>query len=175
MLEIKDNFLEEKDFVDLHYITLLWGKFPWYLNHGVSYKDDGMVQFTHLLYKDNKFQSSFTLGGLDIFKEKLNIKKIVRAKFNLLYRTEKIVEHLMHVDLEDAPKETKTAILYLNNNNGYTRFENGEKVTSVANRLVLFDADVSHGGTTNNCDQPYRAVFNLNYIPNFNKIRTPKS
>ena len=117
------------------------------------------------MYKDGKFQSSFTLGGLDIFKEKLKIKEIVRAKFNLLYRTEKIIEHLMHVDIEDAPKGTKTAILYLNNNNGYTRFKTGEKVGSVANRLVLFNADMPHGGTTNNCNQPYRAVFNLNYIP----------
>ena len=117
------------------------------------------------MYKDKKFQSSFTLGGLDIFKDKLNIKEIVRAKFNLLYRTEKIQEHGMHIDIEKPADKSKTAVLYLNTNNGYTKFESGEKITSVANRLVLFDATMPHAGTTNSCKQPYRAVLNLNYIP----------
>ena len=44
-------------------------------------------------------------------------------------------------------------------------FENGEEVSSVANRLVMFDATIPHAGTTNNCDTPYRAVLNLNFIP----------
>ena len=165
MLTIKDNFLDKKDFDDLTYIVLKWGQFPWYLNHGVSYEDDGKIQFTHLMYKEGKFQSSFTLGGLDIFKEQLNIKEIVRAKFNLLFKTEKIYEHLMHTDIQNPEPNTQTAILYLNTNNGYTKFENGEKVSSVANRLVVFDATIPHAGTTNNCDSPYRAVLNLNFIP----------
>lgn len=165
MLEIKENFLSKNDFDDLTYIVLKWGQFPWYLNHGVSFEDDGKIQFTHLMYKDGKFQSSFTLGGLDIFKELLNIKEIVRAKFNLLFRTEKVYEHLMHTDIKNPAPNTKTAILYLNTNNGYTKFANGEKVTSVANKLVMFDADIPHAGTTNNCETPYRAVFNLNFIP----------
>ena len=81
-----ENFLDKKDFNDLKDI-LTSPKFPWYLNHGVSYIDDGLIQFTHTIYKDNEFISSFTLGGLDIFKEKLQIVSLVRAKFNLLHRT----------------------------------------------------------------------------------------
>ena len=153
----------KKDFNDLKDI-LTSPKFPWYLNHGVSYIDDGLIQFTHTIYKDNEFISSFTLGGLDIFKEKLQIVSLVRAKFNLLHRTENIIQHLPHTDLPSPLDNLKTAILYLNTNNGYTQFESGEKISSVENRLIIFNAKEKHAGTTNSCKEPYRIVFNLNYF-----------
>ena len=55
-------------------------------------------------------------------------------------------------------------ILYLNTNNGYTKFEDGTKVISEENKLIIFDAGQKHSGTTNSCDAPYRLVFNLNYF-----------
>jgi len=159
-----DNFLEANDFKDLQNIVLS-PDFPWYLNHGVSYKgDDSGIMFTHLVYKDDVFNSSFTLGGLDIFKKQLNIVSLVRAKFNFLYRTEKIVEHHPHIDIPNPPSDLKTAILYLNTNNGYTQFKTGEKIESVENRLITFEGSLEHFGTTNSCDAPYRVVLNLNYF-----------
>ena len=62
------------------------------------------------------------------------------------------------------PNNLKTAILYLNTNNGYTKFESGEKITSVENKLIIFNAKEKHSGTTNSCEQPYRVVLNLNYF-----------
>ena len=158
-----DNFLAPDDFKDFKDIVLS-ANFPWYLNHGVTYSNDGEIMFTHTIYKNDTFKSSFTLGGLDIFKEKLNIVSLVRAKINLLPRTEKIVEHLPHVDITNAPQGIKTAILYVNSNNGYTKFKTGEKIGSVENRLITFDGKLQHFGTTNSCDAPYRVVFNLNYF-----------
>ena len=158
-----DNFLDKKDLDDLKEI-ILDPSFPWALNHGVSYADDGHIQFTHTVYKDNEFKSKFTLGGLDIFKEKLEIISLVRAKFNLLPRNEKIIEHQEHIDIPTPPDNLKTAILYLNTNNGYTKFENGDKVSSVENKLIIFNAKLKHSGTTNSCDAPYRVVLNLNYF-----------
>ena len=159
----RDNFLAESDLKDLKAVVLD-PSFPWALNHGVSYPDDGHIQFTHTIYRDDEFKSTFTLGGLDIFKEKLGIVSLVRAKFNLLPRHEKIIEHEPHVDIPDPPDNLKTAILYLNTNNGYTKFENGEVVPSVENKLIIFDAKHKHKGTTNSCEAPYRIVFNLNYF-----------
>tara|TARA_Y100001970_G_C14221637_1_gene853022 strand:- start:301 stop:789 length:489 start_codon:yes stop_codon:yes gene_type:complete len=158
-----DNFLDKKDFEDLKTV-LLDPTFPWALNHGVSYPYDGHIQFTHTIYNDNVFQSTWTLGGLDIFKEKLNIQSLVRAKVNLLPKNEKIIEHEAHIDIPDPKDGLMTAILYMNTNNGYTKFESGEKVDSVENRLVIFDAKTKHSGSTNSCDAPYRLVFNLNYF-----------
>ena len=57
----------------------------------------------------------------------------------------------------------KTSILYLNTNNGYTRFEDGTKVESVANRMVTFPNQMMHTGTTTT-DSEYRLVLNLNYV-----------
>lgn len=160
-MKIIDDFLKPEDLEDLKSIVL-GEEFPWYMNDGVTWPGDGHIQFTHQTFKNGKFNSSFTLGGLDIFKEKLAFTKILRAKFNLLQMTPKIVEHPFHTDLPNPGKNVKTAILYLNTNNGYTKFKNGEQVQSVENRLVLFNGDMEHAGTT--CtDKRYRAVFNLNF------------
>ena len=163
-MKIIDNFLDPADLQDFKNI-ILSANFPWYLNHGVSYaNDDSGVMFTHTIYKNDTFNSSFTLGGLDIFKEKLNIVSLVRSKINFLYRTAEIIEHHSHTDLHNPPNDLKTAILYLNTNNGYTKFKTGEKIDSIENRLITFDGKLEHYGTTNSCDAPYRVVFNLNYF-----------
>ena len=66
----------------------------------------------------------------------------------------------MHVDYNF---DGTTCIYYLNTNNGYTLFEDGSKIESVANRLVLFDANIKHAGTS--CtDALYRAVINFNFL-----------
>ena len=50
----------------------------------------------------------------------------------------------------------------MNSNNGYTYFEDGKKVKSVANRLLKFDNIKYHSGTT--CtDKNQRVVININY------------
>ena len=66
----------------------------------------------------------------------------------------------------DVSFDCRTAVYYINSNNGYTYFENGEKVESVANRLVAFPSQMKHGGTT--CtDTQTRVVINLNYLLNY--------
>ena len=51
----------------------------------------------------------------------------------------------------------------MNTNNGYTKFEDGTKVESVANRLVTFPASMMHTGTS--CtDKKIRIVINFNYM-----------
>ena len=71
----------------------------------------------------------------------------------------------MSPDLDEAPDNAKTSLLYINTNNGYTEFETGEKVSSVANRLVTFPNNLYHTGTTNTCDEPFRCVVNIDWIP----------
>lgn len=65
---------------------------------------------------------------------------------------------------QDFPIEgATTAIFYLNTNNGWTQFEDGTKVESVANRLVTFPATYNHVGFA--CtDKSVRIVLNINYI-----------
>ena len=86
-------------------------------------------------------------------------KKDIKA--NLLFKTPTIIEHGYHVDYRTRPHQT--AILYLNSNNGYTRFRGGKKITSEKNKLVKFDGSLWHTGSS--CtDQQHRIVINFNYI-----------
>ncbi len=78
-----------------------------------------------------------------------------------------LVENSFHYDVSDfIPEQAKnwiTSILYINTNNGYTRFETGEVVESVENRLVTFPANLKHTGTS--CtDEKVRVVVNFNYF-----------
>ena len=51
----------------------------------------------------------------------------------------------------------------MNTNNGYTLFENGTKIESVANRMITFPTNMKHTGTS--CtDENTRVVINFNYF-----------
>ena len=69
------------------------------------------------------------------------------------------------LDSKDTPEKLKywsTSIFYVNTNNGYTKFEDGTKVESVANRLLTFPANMKHTGTS--CtDEKTRVVINCNF------------
>ncbi len=96
---------------------------------------------------------------------KLNCRVLIKMKLNLNPRRSTIMEHGFHVD-NDLPK-AKTAVLYFNDNNGYTLFEKtGEKVYSKENRIVIFDNHLKHTGTT--CtDKKRRVVMNINFYEDF--------
>ena len=60
-------------------------------------------------------------------------------------------------------KQSTTSIFYMNTNNGYTKFEDGTKIESVANRLVSFPSNMKHKGSS--CtDEKIRVVINFNYF-----------
>ena len=99
--------------------------------------------------------------------KKLNLLALTRIKANLFTRTSTIVENEFHVDITDLSEETQKqwtiSIFYMNTNNGYSEFEDGTKVESVANRMVTFPANVKHTGTS--CtDEKTRVVINFNYF-----------
>ena len=92
-------------------------------------------------------------------KDYLKVKAFMRIKANLYPRTDTIVHHKDHVDL-NFPHNA--AILYLNTNNGLTVIGDTE-VESVANRILLFDPQVLHHSTT--CtDAQFRSNINFNYF-----------
>ena len=116
-------------------------------------------QFSHFIHVEDK-STMYYLVLLPILKI-LNIKDedIIRAKINNNLATENIIEHGFHIDTEI---KSKTIIYYFNTNNGYTLFENGNKVESISNRLIIFDSSMHHTGTT--CtNKSNRYVLNINY------------
>ena len=160
MIEIRDNFLTDDEFKVV--TEILNPKFvPWSFQPVVPDEESNVD-------KTDNFQFSYTILPETLYYpclvalfDKMDMEVHFRLKVNLNPKAPEIIEHGYHIDL--PLPQSKTAVFYLNTNNGYTAFETGEKVESVANRLVKFPCNTKHTGTS--CtDQRYRMVINLNYI-----------
>ena len=164
-MEVYDDFLPEHQFKNFDAQVLSNNYFPWYYNNGVVNANDGGHQFTHTVFSLHK---GGTLSALfPFFKpalEKLKVKNLVRIKLNLNPRTFFHRGAGWHVDYSpnDPFPHTKTAVFYLNTNNGWTSFKKGGRVKSKSNRIVIFDSSLKHQGVT--CtDNNRRVIVNFNY------------
>ena len=177
-MKIEDNFIDQEKF-DVLQTFMMSQKFPWHYTDGILYgvlDSDGNLIFSEEVDK-NKFQFVHEFYDADVpcsshwktlipILEIINATAMTRIKANLRTRTSKNEESFFHVDLQMSKEKLKqwtTSIFYVNTNNGYTKFEDGTKVESVANRLVSFPANMKHLGTS--CtDQKTRVVINFNYF-----------
>jgi hypothetical protein len=173
-MQIIDNFLDQDYFNELKELMIVSRTFPWYYNNGVVRDNEyDNYQFTHVFYANAEPLSSF-YKNIKPCAVKLNAISLIRIKANLIPQRDKIIEHGFHIDVAEAGdnslpgnlkhvKNIKTAILYMNTNNGYTLFEDGTKVNSIENRMVVFDCATKHTGTT--CtDEKLRVVVNFNFF-----------
>ena len=101
------------------------------------------------------------LNILQPILDKLEVKRLLKAKVNLTLRENVVRPFNFHVDVNNI--KGNTAIFYMNTNNGKTLFENNKEVNSIANRIVVFGNSLKHTGTTHT-DNKYRIVLNINYI-----------
>ena len=157
-MKVIDNFLDQDSFN--HFKNIITGQyFPWYFNNQKVLDDNHLDNYQFV----NTFKDGNTaMPLLDVFKEKLNVSNFLRAKLNCTTRTNKIFEFKSHRDLD---VNCLVSIFYVNSNNGYTKFENGEKIESIENRLITFDNSLKHNGTTSTNSQT-RIVLNLCYEKN---------
>jgi hypothetical protein len=164
--EVIDNFLDDVSFNVIKNV-MSSPSFPWYYNDAVITDElTGLNQYqlTHSFFIDHKVVSDY-FDLLNPLITKINPISLMRIKANLNPRTEERFVHGYHSDYLTAPKNQKTAVYYLNNNDGVTIFEDGTTIDSLENRLLVFDTPLLHTGTT--CtDVNRRMVINLNYITN---------
>lgn len=166
-IKVIDNFLSDQEFQSLVSAIVQSQYFPWYYSP-VAVSDYDIVpicsdlynfQLAHTVYYNNIPTSQY-YELLTSILPKLNIKSLIFAKFNFNTVTEKVIEHCYH---NDSKFDCTTAVYYLNTCDGYTKFENGDKVDSIANRIAIFPSSMKHTGTT--CtNQQGRYVLNLNYF-----------
>ena len=182
--KIIDNALNTNDF-DILNDFILGDKISWYFQQAVAYSSD-----TLKLYKDEEnlrlvdkpltegqknwnfywthtiFAKSMLMSSPDFWNAIqpilgiLKPKSLIRAKVNFYPRTDDIVYHKKHTDL---PFEHTGALFYLNTNDGLTVLEDGTKIESIENRILLFDASRPHHSTTTS-DQTRRMNINFNYL-----------
>ena len=166
-MEIIDNFLQDNNFNHIkNIITSQY--FPWCYAPTLKNVETGEInelehketqnQFVHLFYNFDVPVTEY-FQELKCFREKLEVKSLVRIKANLNPCVDKVLEHGYHIDLPDCT----TAVYYLNTCEGYTKFETGEVVESVENRIVIFDSNIKHTGTTTT-NPTGRFVINFNFF-----------
>jgi len=163
-MKVIDDFLPSYEFEKLQ--SFLMGEdFDWYYNDGVVFEGDGLYQFIHIFYRWEPSPTGLlwtptsSFGCIEPYLSSFNMKKIYRIKANLNPRSVSNLKAGYHID--NVPCST-TAILYMNTCNGWTEFKKGDKVKSVANRVVIFDSTLEHSGVS--CtNENRRVVINFNY------------
>ena len=164
-MKVYQNFLNAEEMASIK-MTMESAEFPWYASeilkpHQIATGVPNL-QFVHPFYNKYKIVSHY-FDMLVPLLNKLKIFSLLRIKANLTMRTSKFQEHGMHCDFVNKNAQIKTGILYVNSNNGYTKFENGEKINSVENKFIEFDSALKHTGSAST-EHDRRIVINLNYI-----------
>ena len=165
-MKIIDNFLPQEQF-NLAAKHLMSYGFPWMWNDSVTKNeciaDPSEFQFVHSFYEPLCGGTTDYPEWLEIIKpygDRLNPISLMRIKANLNIGTSEFITRELHTDFNVS---CKTAIAYINTNNGYTIFEDGTKVESVENRVVIFDSHKKHAGVP--CtDEKRRVVLNFNFL-----------
>ena len=164
-MKVIDNFLPNDVFANI-YKVIIEDNLNWaFVNHVAFENEEQKLWnyfYSHMAYDDDRPWSSL-YDMVFPFVEQVNkidlVRSIMRIKVNAYPHTPELKLHQKHTDFDFAHKG---AILYLNTCDGYTGCQ-GEKVYSVANRVLLHDPSIPHYSTTTTTDQR-RVIINLNYI-----------
>jgi len=164
-VRVIDGFLPEMMFNDIQ--ELLMGSwFQWYFAPSVNGNpnEETCFQFVHQFFGQYEILSDHYKRCCLPILDQLDAKAVMRIKANMQARDATNSEGGWHVDYEDSAP-SRTAILYINDNNGYTRFKDTDQIVySKANRLVDFPSHMEHTGATQT-DTKARVVMNINYLP----------
>ena len=175
MIMVEDNILTPEEFRKISDVLVTNSGFPWFFNDIIDYDSDSgdidKYQFVHNFY-NNDSPTSELYSIVEPILAIIAPTTIFRVKANLLTRTSKIVENRFHIDMGDLSEEQQkgwtTSVFYVNTNNGYTLFEDGTKVKSVANKMITFPSNMRHTGTS--CtDEQIRVVINFNFFHGHDK------
>ena len=159
--EVKDNFLE-KDYFEHLKKEVSGCNFPWLYQSNVANYGEAQADhfyFVHRLYEDHVPESSFFEEIKPVLKQ-LNVAALIRARILLYVNQGTQIIHERHTDY---PFPHGAALVYLNTCNGFTEFDDGERVLNKENRLVTFDGSKEHSSST--CtDDKMRLVLAINYF-----------
>ena len=147
---IIDNFLSQSDFQRIKN-TIESPNFSWNFSNVNRAKEKAYwkSQYVHLFMSIYADELHFATNNIDILQPIINFlapQKIIRIKCNSSPMTDKIFQCGWHKDTTGAL--TYSAIYYVNTNDGYTAFKNGNRINSIENRLAIFDSRLDHSATT---------------------------
>ena len=194
-IKVIDNFLPEEIFRPLAYQIMSYdgyrccdyttyphesdGSIVWYGERENELNVDPEIKFHESLFAlkiYERIHNSELISDIyhhqrpemEVLYERLNCWKMLLMRANCTFTASENFVGKWHNDLDTHPHdhESKTCILYLNRNNGGTKFkESGEFVQSEPNRAVIFPGNLYHAGVW--CtDKKLRFVLNINYVEN---------
>lgn len=159
--KVIDNFMDQEYFYPLQAI-MFDQSIPWFFRDRQVYHDkNSKAYFSHNFYIEGKPVSSLYNNLIPTLKS-LDAKALVEIRANLLLKEDKPYYCAWHCD---RPFRCKTAIYYLNNNNGatYLQIKDKEiKIESKENRMLVFDSEIKHR-VLSQTDVKERIVINYNY------------
>jgi len=158
-MEIINNFIQNKNIFDDIKNLLMSYTFPYYYYNQIAHeKDKSDYFFQHVLYDKDQPRSEYFYKITMPILGRLNFNHLVRAKVNCYTKKHEQIITGMHTD---RPQKHMVALFSINTNNGYTLFENGNKILSVENQLVLFEGHLKHCSVAQT-DKNIRVNININ-------------
>ena len=160
-MEIIKNFIQDKELFNNIKTTLMGCEFPYYYFDCISGDHDTTDYFFgHTLYAYHGEKSDFFDRICIPLLDRIQFTYLIRAKINCYTKKPKPIKTGMHVDFAE---KHRVALFSVNTNNGYTLFENGEKIKSVENQLAIFDGALKHCSVAQT-DTNVRVNINLNIV-----------
>ena len=168
-VQIFNNFLDKEVFLEIKKF-IMSPRCQWrYVNY-IAHKDgrdnDNDGYFVHS-FKDchpqtfvDRYPESPHFPLIVKILDKIKYQNILRIRSSLYPRRDVQKPDPFHIDY-DFPH--KVCIFYVNTNNGYTMFENGEKIPSVENQLATFDGNEKHCSVVQT-DTSARYIVNINIL-----------
>ena len=159
---IIDNVLPEMVFDSISSFVmgsdLFWNLIVGTVNEGES--DDW--RFTNAVYHS---KSGFTSNKFSQFSpifDFLHIQNLITVKLNCDIYTRIPEQREFHTDNVLYSDFAFTSILYFNDCNGKTIFEDGTEIESRRNRMIIFNSHQKHAGISQT-DVPRRYLMNINF------------
>ena len=168
-VQIFNNFLDQEVFLEIKKF-IMSPRCQWrYVNY-IAHKDgrdnDNDGYFVHS-FKDchpqtfeDRYPESPHFPLIVKILDKIQYQNILRIRSSLYPRRDVQKSDPFHIDYNFPHR---VCIFYVNTNNGYTMFENGEKIPSVENQLATFDGSEKHCSVVQT-DTPARYIVNINIL-----------
>jgi len=157
--KIIKNFLPIEQF-KIFQSFLFSSEIPWFWANNMVKNDNYF--FNHSFYRFDSPKSDLYNTFIVHILKKLNYKSIIEVKANLLLKKEKQYFSEYHVDRDF---KCNSAILYMNNCNGYTILDKNKKIkiNCEENKMLIFDSQIHHCAASQT-DVDKRIVINFNYF-----------
>tara|TARA_R100000656_G_C3938731_1_gene126276 strand:- start:141 stop:644 length:504 start_codon:yes stop_codon:yes gene_type:complete len=159
-IKVTKDFLLKNEFDNIFRLAS-GSDFSWFYQQEQNPNSKDGFFFSHKLYNNDTINSNHFNRIMNPLKMRIQYTSLIRGQINLLTRSDKPRRSIMHRDFNNDT--ITTGLFYLNETNGYTEFETGEKIKSISNMYVEFPAKLKHRAVSQT-DKDGRIIINLNYL-----------